>query len=155
MTETETTDRIERTIEIDAPAERVWTLVSEPGWWINNGVIVEHKIEHLGDDLDVVHDPDHGQFPIRTERLDPPRYAAFRWMADREDRTGAGPSTLTEFWIEDRAGGEGVTLRVVESGFSTLDITAEERRKRVEENTEGWEQELAAAKTFVEAVEVE
>jgi hypothetical protein len=48
-----------------------------------------------------------------------------------------------------------VTLRVVESGFSTLDITAEARRKQVEENTEGWEQELAAARTFVEAVEVE
>jgi uncharacterized protein YndB with AHSA1/START domain len=145
---TDTADRIERKIDIDAPAERVWKLVSEPGWWINNGTIVEHKIERVGD-LDIVHDPDHGEFPIRTERLDPPRYAAFRWMADREDHSGSGSHTLTEFWIDDRAGGEGITLRVVESGFSTLDISAEERRKRVEENTEGWEMELAAARTYV------
>jgi uncharacterized protein YndB with AHSA1/START domain len=148
---TVTQDSIERQITIDAPAERVWALVSQPGWWINNGVIVDHEIERVGDDLDVIHDPDHGEFPIRTERLDPPRYAAFRWLADREDRTGSGPSTLTEFWIEDRAGAEGVTLRVLESGFSTLGASDEERRKHLDENTEGWEQELAAARTYVEA----
>ena len=88
---------------------------------------------------DIVHDPVHGAFPIRTERLDPPRYAAFRWMADREDRSGEGPSTLTEFWIDENESGSGVTLRVSESGFSTLDISAEEQRKRIDENTEGWE----------------
>lgn len=146
----DTKDRIERQIDIDASAERVWSLVSQPGWWINNGEIVDHKIERVGD-LDVVHDPDHGAFPIRTERLDPPRYAAFRWMADRDDRSGEGPSTLTEFWIDDHEGRTGVTLRVVESGFSSLDVSAEEQRKRIEENTEGWELELAAARTFVAA----
>ena len=144
-----TKDRIERTIEINAPAERVWLLVSQPGWWINDGAIVEHKIERVGD-LDIVHDPVHGEFPIRTERLDPPRYAAFRWMANQDDRSGEGPSTLTEFWIDDLESG-GVTLRVAESGFSTLDISAEEKRKRIDENTEGWETELAAARKFVEA----
>ena len=30
-------DRIDRSIEIDAPAERVWDLVTRPGWWINEG----------------------------------------------------------------------------------------------------------------------
>ena len=72
-------------------------------------------------------------------------------MADREDHSGSGSYTLTEFWIDDRTGGEGITLRVVESGFSTLDISAEERRKRIEDNTEGWESELAAARTYVGA----
>ena len=146
----DTKDRIERTIEIDAPAERVWMLVSQPGWWINDGAIVDHEIERVGD-LDIVHDPKHGAFPIRTERLDPPRYAAFRWMADQEDRSGEGPSTLTEFWIDDREGSSGVTLRVAESGFASLGKSEEERRKHVDENTEGWETELAAARKFVEA----
>ena len=34
---TDTKDRIERKIEIDAPAEWVWLLVSQPGWWIDDG----------------------------------------------------------------------------------------------------------------------
>ena len=83
---TDTTDRIERQIDIDAPAERVWRLVSEPGWWINNGTIVEHKIERVGD-LDIVHDPDHGEFPIRTER----RRATRRFAGWLIARTTADP----------------------------------------------------------------
>ena len=31
------TDRIEREIHVDAPIERVFALVSEPGWWIEDG----------------------------------------------------------------------------------------------------------------------
>lgn len=142
-------DRIEREIEIDAPAERVWQLVSRPGWWVNDGEIVDHEIERIGD-LDVVHDPRHGKFPIRTEHLDPPRYAAFRWMAGEPgDQSYEGASTLTEFWIADR-GDRGVTLRVVESGFAALESSTEDRRRRLDENTEGWELELAAARASVE-----
>lgn len=144
---TVTADRIERQIEIDAPAERVWALVSQPGWWINDGEIVDHKIERVGD-VDVVHDPTHGEFKLRTEKLDPPRYAAFRWIAREPDQAGNEASTLTEFWIDDR--GSGVTLRVAESGFASLDGSDEERRKHLDENTEGWELELAAARSFVE-----
>ena len=98
-------DRIDRQIDIDASAERVWALVSTPGWWINDGTIVDHEIERRGD-LDVVHDPKHGAFPLRTEKLDPPRYAAFRWIPGRStDELEEGASTLTEFWIEEREGG--------------------------------------------------
>ncbi|MGF9662900.1 ATPase [Arthrobacter crystallopoietes] len=143
-----TLDRIERQIDIEASAERVWELVSEPGWYINNGTIIEHRIERSGD-VDIVHDPVHGAFPIRTEKLDAPRYAAFRWLAGssregfREDE-----STLVEFWIDERPEG-GVTLRVAESGFSTLPGGEEKRRKALEENTEGWNIELAAARAFL------
>lgn len=35
-------DAIEDTIEIDAPAEQVWPLISEPGWWINDGSYRDH-----------------------------------------------------------------------------------------------------------------
>jgi uncharacterized protein YndB with AHSA1/START domain len=143
------TDRIEREIEIDATAERVWQLVSQPGWWINDGEIVDHKVERVGD-LDIVHDPTHGEFRLRTERLDPSRYAAFRWIAREPDQSGNESSTLTEFWIDDREG-DGVTLRVVESGFDSLDVTDEQRRQQLDENTEGWQLELAAARAFAES----
>jgi len=142
-------DRIERQIDISATAERVWELISRPGWYINDGAVIEHRIDRSGD-LDVVHDPVHGSFPIRTVRLDPPRYAAYRWASTTAGTSPDGDSsTLVEFWIEDNAAG-GVTLRVVESGFSALAVSADERRRSFDGNTEGWRIELAAAKSFVE-----
>ena len=86
---------------------------------------------------------EHGAFRIRTERLDPPRYAAFRWIG-REDEKGAG--TLTEFWVEDAA--DGVTLRVVESGLEN--VPESEREAYLRDNIRGWETELAAARTAAE-----
>ncbi|OSZ56735.1 ATPase, partial [Streptomyces pharetrae CZA14] len=56
---------------------------------------------------------------------------------------------LVEFWIDEREGG-GVTLRVVESGFSSLADDPEAWLKEREGNDKGWLTELAAAKEFVE-----
>ncbi|GAA1452401.1 SRPBCC domain-containing protein [Nocardiopsis tropica] len=144
----EVSDRIERQVDIAAPARRVWELVSRPGWFINDGAVVDHVIEQDGD-VSVVRDPVHGDFRIRTEKLDPPGYAAFRWLGGEE-----GGSTLVEFWIEELETG-GVTLSVAESGFSSLGGTEAERRRRVEENTRGWEEELGAARSFLDASTVE
>ncbi|HEY9424377.1 MAG TPA: SRPBCC domain-containing protein [Microterricola sp.] len=152
MTETierDEIDSIERSIDIDASAERVWQLISVPGWFINSGTVIDHEIRQE-DGYVVVIDPKHGEFPLRTVRLDPPRYAAFRWFtipgadASQEHSTSA---TLVEFWITERDGG--VTLRVLESGFASLPIDAEKRRIAVDQNTEGWELELAAARSFL------
>lgn len=143
------TDRIERSIQIDADADRVWQLVSEPGWWINDGGITEHRIERDGD-IAVVHDPVHGAFPVRTLELDPPRYAAFRWLAaGGGDCAVDDQSTLIEFWVEKQDEG-GVLLRVVESGLDALGAIEDQRRRDLEEHTEGWELELAAARTILE-----
>ena len=145
-------DAIERSIDIDAPAERVWTLVSEPGWWINEGAYRPHEIEHR-DGVDLVTDEEHGTFPIVIQKLDPPHYAAFRWLERWVDDGGnvdtSGPGTTTEFWIDQRDGG--VTLRVRESGFASLDKSAQELRKHIDENSKGWEIELGVAKKHVES----
>ena len=139
-------DRIERKIEINVDVDRAWDLVSEPGWWINDGTIREHRIERDGD-VSTVHDPEHGAFRIQTVQFDRPRYAAFRWLS-QDENDKPEESTLVEFWIE--AGpGDGVTIRVVESGFDALNVSEAERRTKVEENTEGWELELAAAQSLL------
>ena len=136
-------DRIDREIDIDASAERVWALVARPGWYVNQGAVVSNPVLETDGDLTVLRHPEHGDFRIRTVSLDPPRYAAFRWLGE------GGESTMVEFWITERDGA-GVTLRVVESGFSSLgDDPAEWLRKR-EENVEGWEQELAAAAAYLD-----
>ena len=146
-------DRIEQQIDIDATAQRVWELISTPGWWINDGEIVEHRLEQRDSHV-VVHDPVHGEFVLRVEALETPRYAAYRWFsgppatAHADATLDAASSTLVEFWIEEHDRG-GVTLRVAESGFEGLDRTAEERRKMFDDNTEGWTLELAAARSLV------
>lgn len=142
-------DRIERRIDIDASAERVWGLVSRPGWFINDGRVVDHRTEEVGDGVHLVHDPTHGEFRVRVEKLEPPFHAVFSWLG-REDEE---QSTQVEFWIEERP--RGVMLKVVESGFEKLGLAESELRRHVAERTEGWETELAAARSLLDPVTVE
>lgn len=141
-------DRIEREVRIGASLDRVWDLVSAPGWWINDGGEVAQDVERVAPDRVIVHDPAYGDFAVATVAMERPRYAAFRGYlgADAQKRTGGlepGASTLVEFFLED-AGGE-VILRVVESGFATLAEDARALRAMIESNAAGWEEELALA----------
>ncbi|MUL85271.1 MULTISPECIES: ATPase [unclassified Mycolicibacterium] len=133
-------DRIEHEIAIDAPAQCVWDLVSEPGWYINDKEITDHHIERDGD-VAIVTDPSHGRFALRTVTLDEPRYAAFRWHIDADNLDSS--STLVEFWITPAA--SGVVLRVVESGFASLDEPEADRRSRFDDHSGGWPVELSLA----------
>jgi hypothetical protein len=131
-------------VGVAASARQVWDLVRRPGWFVNDEEIADHRITPDGD-TDIVHDPVHGAFRIRTEKLEPHGYAAFRWFG------GDGKSsTLVEFWIEERGAG-GVTLRVAESGFTSLEASEEARRPYVEEGAIGWEMVLSLAAAHVEA----
>lgn len=142
------TDRIEREIKIDASASRVWDLVSQPGWYINNGEIVEQRIEQRGD-LQVVHNAEYGAFGFRTVALDAPRYAAFRWLIDLDDEEST--STLVEFWIEETAA-DAVLLKVAESGFESLSESVEKRRARFDDHSDGWAKEVALAAKYLAQV---
>jgi uncharacterized protein YndB with AHSA1/START domain len=136
-------DRIERSIDIDASAEKVWSLITRPGWWINEGdVDPDPEVSREGE-YDVVVHPKHGTFKFATLELDEPRHVAYHWV----DNVAPEAGTTVSFWIEDRAGG--VTLRVVESGFSQLKKDRAAIDHQITENTHGWELELEAAKRFV------
>lgn len=137
-------DRIERSIDIDAAADTVWTLISRPGWWINEHDVDPNPVLRVEGELTVVVHEKFGEFRLRTLEQRPPRYIAYRWLD-----TGDDIGTLTEFWIDDREGG--VTLRVVESGFCDLGKSREKVIDHVTENTAGWEAELAAAARYVAA----
>lgn len=134
-------DAIEAAIDIDARAEDVWELVSEPGWFINGGEISSHKIETTGN-FSVIHDPIFGRFEFETVTLDAPRYAVFRSLGG-DDWDDPVPNTLIEFWIEPVNAG-GVRLRVMQSGFAGF--AAEEHTRVISTNTQGWKVELEAAK---------
>ena len=136
-------DRIERSIDIDATAEKVWSLIARPGWWINEEEIEPDVEMRKEGDYDVVVHPKHGEFRFQTLRSEPPRHIAYLWV----DNVAPEAGTTVEFWIEERTGG--VTLRVVESGFTGLKKDREAIANQVKENTHGWQVELEAAKRFV------
>ncbi|MDE9366693.1 SRPBCC domain-containing protein [Luteipulveratus sp. YIM 133132] len=149
-----TPDTIEREIRIDAPVERVWALVSEPGWWINEGTVRPHRIEQR-DGVSVVTDEKWGEFPIETTEVVDQRTISFRWLVNGDadtNRQDAPESsllpTVVTFTLEPADGG--TLVRVVERGFSGGDVADEVRQKAYEDNTEGWETELGAAKKHVE-----
>jgi len=144
QTQVDPLDRIDRSIEIDAPAERVWELVSRPGWWINEGAVDPEPDLVVTDDQAVLRHPAYGEFQLETVESRPPSYIAYRWL--EPDMGGAG--TLVEFRIEPREGG--VTLRVAESGFSGLGKSRVEWLAHREGNVEGWATELAAARVWTE-----
>lgn len=146
-------DSISRQIDIDATPAKVWALIMRPGWYVNDGAVyddpdIRYETGEGGREVAVVTHPTMGEFRFRTVELDEPRYAAFRWLGTPYREVSEG--TLVEFWIDERDNG-GVTLRVLESGFSTLSDDPAVWLKEREGNDKGWTQELAAGKTWIEA----
>jgi len=137
-------DRVDRTIDIDAPAERVWDLVTRPGWWINEGSVDPEPDIRTDGTTTVLTHPTYGEFRLETVESRPTSYVAFHWLD-----LGVEASTLVEFRIEPRPSG-GVTLSVTESGFSRLGKSRHEWLEHRERNNDGWRDELTAAKTYVE-----
>jgi len=139
-------DRIEKSIDIDAPAEKVWDLVSRAGWWINDGTVDdEPRLRHEGEVTVLTH-PRHGEFRLLTVETDRPSYVAFRWLHAATDQRPQR-STLVEFRIEPRT--DGVTLSVTESGFASLSPDRAEWLADRAGNVDGWDTELAAARTYL------
>jgi len=145
----ESADRIEREIMIDAPIERVWRLVSEPGWWIGDGDRSAQQISRDGH-LVIVDDPRYGRYQVLPVSSDAPHHASYRSSLFPGPPPGEGTSTLVEFVLAEQGGG--TLLRVIESGFASLAVPAERRAAMVEGNIEGWEQQLGVAKRDAERV---
>lgn len=133
-------DTIERTITVDADLDRVWRLVSEPGWWVNTGDLTEHTITWDGD-VAAVTDPTHGTFHIRRVEVREPEYIAWRWAAGGAEEGEQVLDTLCEFFVRPTA--KGVQVRVVESGWAGFADTPFVRDNHAA-NVEGWETEMAA-----------
>ncbi|WP_151082567.1 ATPase [Nocardioides cynanchi] len=139
-------DRIEKSIDIDATADRVWDLVSRPGWWINDGTVDDEPVLRQDGDVTVLTHPRHGEFQLLTVEADRPSYAAFRWLHAANDERPER-STLVEFRISPRAGG--VTLSVTESGFASLSPDRAVWLADRAGNVDGWDTELGAARTYL------
>jgi uncharacterized protein YndB with AHSA1/START domain len=145
-------DRIERQVLIEAPLERVWSLVAEPGFWVADKATLPGTVAKEGETM-LAKNPEYGDFPVRVEKLEPPTYLAYRWASAfpgqelRDDN-----STLVEFTLA--AEGDKTRLSVVESGFASLVASLEVRDQAVKDNSGGWPVELDALKQRAEGPSV-
>lgn len=132
-------DRIERSVLIEAPLDRVWDLVTEPGWWVPNQNSA--PIDRTPGGITVRESEQWGRFPVQVVGFDPKTYAAFRWASTSpgEDLTDAN-TTLVEFHLANEA--EAIKVTVVETGFAALPIPDEARRKGFDGNTQGWGEQM-------------
>src|ERR1043165_8625017 len=139
--------RITRDTHVDAPVERVWAVLTT----------AEHISGWFGDSASVDLRPGgamalgwaaYGDFRAMVTKVEAPPAFAFRWAAEPDVDPVQGNSTLVEFTLAPD--GSGTLLTVVESGFGLLAPAAQAQAEHAMENTEGWEQDPAQLKAYVE-----
>jgi len=136
------TDRIERSVVLKAPRERVWRALAnaeEFGTWF--GVNLKGQTFSPGE---VARGPiaiigyEHIVWEARIERIEPPKLLSFRWhpyaVDPKVDYTKEEP-TLVTFTLSD-APGNTTRLTVVESGFDK--VPPERRLEAFRMNGQGW-----------------
>ena len=146
------TDRIEKTILLRAPNDRVWRAISnaeEFGTWFGvefdapfeagtriNGRIVPTKVDP---EIAKAQEPHAGTlFECSIERVEPIRLFSFRWnpcVAEPGVENSNEPSTLVVFELEEVSGG--TRLTITESGFDKIPV--ERRASAFARNEQGWE----------------
>ena len=143
-------DKIEREIVIAAPPRRVWSVLTEPehiGVWFGLGPATSVDLRPGG--ILVLDHGQHGTFPTRIVKVDPPNYLSYRWASGYPGQPATDEnSTLVEFTLTPE--GEQTRLRLCESGFATLEIPADRvSTAGYESHQEGWTGVLAAFVTEV------
>jgi uncharacterized protein YndB with AHSA1/START domain len=137
-------DRIEKTIELNAPVSRVWRALTdhrEFGAWFRvrldgpfvPGQVSRGRITYPG--------YEHLRWEAIVQKIEPERLFSFTWhpyaVDPKVDYSGE-PQTLVEFTLEKTP--TGTLLRVVESGFDGLP-----KGRRIEAfrmNERGWGEQL-------------
>ncbi len=147
------TDRIEKSVDLKAPVERVWRALTdhnEFGAWFRvkledpfvPGEVSRGRITYPG--------YEHVVWEARITRMDEPKYFSFTWhpyAVDPDvDYSGETP-TLVEFRLEPTA--SGTRLTVTESGFDK--IPAHRRPDALRMNDGGWAEQMRNIEGYVAA----
>ena len=141
-------DPIERDILIEAPAEVVWGVITEPeqiSRWFSDEASVEQR---AGTDGTLTWKPGgrggSGSgfvVPIRVMEVEPHRRFCFRWGHPESTAPGEQNSALVEFILTAEA--DGTRLRVIESGIEAVAHDEDGRARYREDHEQGWERHLA------------
>jgi uncharacterized protein YndB with AHSA1/START domain len=161
------TDRIEKSIELNAPRSRVWralTVPSEFGHWFGArfevpafepGVAAKAHFAPTKVDPEVARmQEEHMKmlgdvtWNMLVEKIEPEQLFSFRWhpyAIDPKVDYSKETATLVEFTLEEKNGR--TLLTVVESGFDKL--PAERRAKAFEMNAQGWAHQMKMVEKYV------
>jgi uncharacterized protein YndB with AHSA1/START domain len=141
-------DRIERDIFIAAPAETVWSVLTEAEHIGKGSPDFTAEVDLRPGGAMVLRWVEYGTFIFRIERVEPPRFYSFRWARPTHVEPRLGNSTLVEFTLTPEE--NGTRLRVVESGFRELDLTDEEKLAWADGNVAGWDGQLTEIRDYAE-----
>jgi uncharacterized protein YndB with AHSA1/START domain len=132
-------DRIERVIDIDAPIDVVWTVITEPkhiNSWFTDSAALDLRPGGEGHFAWDGKGTSRKNVNLRVERLEPPHFFSFRWdYPDGDDPTETN-APLVEFSLEAQGGL--TRLRLVESGLENVARSAEEKETYFADHTSGW-----------------
>jgi uncharacterized protein YndB with AHSA1/START domain len=139
-----TTLDITRSIDINAPVEKVWAAITEP----------DLIAQWFGDTCEFDPTPgstgtfgwkEHGTVRVVVEHADRPKTLIYRWARGFDVDPVPGNSTVVRFDLAESAGGTRLTL--VESGFEEL----ADPQGAHDDNTGGWKAELGELVEFLES----
>jgi uncharacterized protein YndB with AHSA1/START domain len=145
--------RIDRTIEVNAPPQRVWRALTDPAElsaWFK--VTIEGKIA-AGSEVQMTstHAGYEGQrFKVWFVELTPPRRLVWEWHPGAVDPTfdySREAKTTVTFELEPSGGGTKIILS--ETGFD--EITLSRRAAVFNDNSQGWAEVLTWLQRHAEA----
>jgi len=157
------TDRIVKSIVLNAARERVWRAISDStqfGSWFGmrfDGPFVAGK-RITGRIAPTQVDPDVAKlqeshagkaFELLVDSIEPMDRFALRWhpyAIDPAADYSREPMTLIEFVLEDS--GAGTKLTITESGFDRIPLARRAEARKANEG--GWEQQTRLVQKFVE-----
>ncbi len=135
-------DTIERTLEINAPIDKVFQAVISDFFKAWDGELSPDTHGHFNFG-------EWGRSSVHLVDIKPPTYLAYRWVPGTifEGDIYEKGCTLVEFQLSES--GDKTKLVLKESGFASL--PAEIYREAMDNNTAGWDEEVANfAKLFEE-----
>ncbi len=144
---------IERTIDLKAPIEKVWSAVSDHeqfGAWFRVKLDEPFQVGKMAKGRITYPGYEHVLWEATVKRMDAPHHFAFTWtpygVDPKRDYSSEIP-TLVEFTLEPIAAG--TRLTIVESGFDN--VPADRRAEAFRMNSGGWTSQLENIRVHVES----
>lgn len=146
------TDRIEKSVSINAPLERVWRAISEAeefaAWFGLDAAGARFEAGSRAE-MKLSSPPEYAGMPFTIDvvSVEAGRYFAFRWHPSAVDQGvdySGEATTLVEFLLERQ--GAGTVLTLTESGFNA--IPEYRRATAFEMNDHGWGIQVQRVKEY-------
>lgn len=145
-------DRIEKTIDLNAPIEKVWHALTDYkafGEWFRVKLEGPFVVGKVSTGMITYPGYEHVKWHATVTAMDEPRLFAFTWpphAIDPDVDYSKEEPTLVEFRLKPSA--KGTHLTITESGFGAL--PAHRREEAMRSNEGGWEEQTRNIKAYVE-----